>query len=174
MLNDLIFWLFSGGLALVDGFLVVSLYRRISLAKFSQLAIPLTFTTFIFWSALWTIVLWLAWDWFYGFLFPSWVRLAAPALGLVYAPIGLLIWALSRKMGSPVAIFCLFGGLEGIISHTWAIFGLNLIQKIPLMGSATAVPVLVFAFFEKILYWSLILGISARINQRVRNFRKAV
>ncbi len=116
--------------------------------------------------------MWLAWDWFYGFLFPSWVRLAAPALGLVYAPVGLLIWAISRKTGSPVVIFCLLGGLEGIISHTWAIIGLNLIQKIPLMGSATALPVLVFAFFEKILYWSLILGIASRIALRARKFWK--
>ncbi len=163
MLNDVIFLLCSGGLAVLDLVLVFYLNRRISPVVFKHLAKATSIASLVFWAALWTSVLWLAWDWFYGFIFPAWLRAAAPALGLVYAAIGLALWGLASRSRLPVIAFCLLGGLEGILSHTWAIFGLNLLQKVPLMGTSTAIPVLVFAFFEKILYWSAILWIAHKI-----------
>ncbi len=166
MLNDLTFWLFSGGLALLDAGLVTIVYRKVSIIQFRRLPWAVLITTFIFWAILWTGVLWLAWDWFYGFIFPTWLRAAAPLLGLVYAPIGLLMWGIAARNRTPVVTFCLLGGVEGILSHTWAIFGLDLLQKIPLLGNSTPLPVLVFAFFEKVLYWSFILWASSTMADR--------
>ncbi len=166
-LNDVTFLVCSLGLGLLDAFLVVNLVRRITPEKFKQLPRVITITTLIFWAVLWTAVLWLAWDWFYGFIFPPWLRMAAPALGLVYAAVGLLIWKISTWSRSPAIAFCLLGGLEGIISHTWAILGLDLLHKVPLLETSTALPVLIFAFFEKVLYWSFILVISGTIANKL-------
>ncbi len=167
-LSDITFLACSLGLALLDTFLVTSVNRRITPGQFKQFPRVVTITTLIFWAAVWTIVQRLAWDWFYGFIFPSWLRAAAPSLGLVYAAVGLLMWKISSGSPSPAVTFCLLGGLEGILSHTWAIFGLGLLHKVPLLGTSTALPVLVFAFFEKVLYWSLILMISAAIANKTR------
>ncbi len=153
---------------MVDVILAANLRRRITPDQFRVLGRSIAITSLLFWAALWTSVLWIAWDWFYGFIFPAWLRTAAPALGVVYAAIGLAIWWVSTKLRSPVIAFCLLGGLEGILTHTWAIFGLNLIQKVPIMGTSTALPVLAFAFFEKILYWSFILWVSYGVTIRFK------
>ncbi len=168
VLNDLSFWLISGGLALLDTGVVIVLYGKVIAIQFRRLPWAVLITTFIFWAALWTSVLWLAWDWFYGFIFPTWLRAAAPLLGLVYAPIGLLMWGIAARTRMPVVTFCLLGGVEGILSHTWAIFGLDLIHKIPLMGNSTPLSVLFFAFFEKVLYWSFILWAGSIISEKLR------
>ncbi len=171
MLNDVTFLLCAGGLAALDLVLVVYLNRRISPAIFKRLAKPAFIASLVFWAVLWTCVLWLAWDWFYGFIFPAWLRMAAPTLGLVYAAFGLALWGLASRSRFPVIAFGLLGGLEGILSHTWAIFGLDLLHKVPLMGTSTAIPVLVFAFFEKILYWSAILWIANEMAVRLSRAR---
>ncbi len=152
-------------LALVDGCLLFLIARRIQSIVFRQLLLPVLIVTVIFWSVLWTGVLRLAWNWFYGYIFPAWAPSFAPFFGPLYGAVGLLMWWLARRLpGNPPLNFGLLGGVEGLLSHTWAIYGLGLLDNVPVMQGASPIAVLVFALFEKILYWTIILGAAALLH----------
>jgi hypothetical protein len=148
--------------AIVDMSIVLFLVWRIKPSRFRQLAWAIVLATAIFWGALWTSVLRLFWEPFYEYVFPDWASSLAPSFGLVYACVGLLMWWLALRLsGNPIVNFCLLGGAEGLISHLWAIYSIGIIEKVPMLEGVSPASVLVFAIFEKILYWSIILGIAA-------------
>ncbi len=164
-MSDSLLWQNAAVFALVDLILVFLLAWRIPSGLFRQLVWPIAISTTIFWSLLWTVVLRVSWDWFYGYIFPGWAPALAPLFGLVYACVGLgLYWLARRLPANPIVVFCLLGGAEGLVSHTWAIYGLGLINQVPLMHGTSPMPVLVFALFEKILYWSIILGMAVLLR----------
>ncbi len=152
--------------ALIDACVVSLLAWRVQPHVFRQLPWAVVIATAIFWGALWTAALRLAWQWFYGYIFPDWAPSVAPSFGLVYSCIGLTMWFLAWRLpGNPIVSFCRLGSLEGLVSHVWAVYNLGVIDKIPIMHGASPASVFVFAMFEKILYWSIILGVAELLRR---------
>jgi len=170
-----LYWLAALALALVDIFLVVVLAWRAPARRFRRLAWPLAGAAVIFWSVLWTGVLWLFWDSFYRYIFPPTTRLLAPGFGLLYGVLALAMWWLaSRSPVLPVLGYTLLAGLEGLVSHLWAIFSLGALERPALLQGASPEAVLAFAVVEKIFYWSVILGIALLLLRGRERWEQAV
>lgn len=77
-------------------------------------------------------------------------------MAVLYGAIGLALWWLAlRLQGNPVLNFCLLGGLEAIPEHLWVIFGLRILERVPMLQGVSPTSVLVFAIPEYVLYWGL-------------------
>jgi hypothetical protein len=78
--------------------------------------------------------------------------------GIGYALIALgMVWLSQKLPGNPVVTWCVLGGVEGLLSHLYAIYDLGAASKPPIMQGTNPFAVLIFAVFEKAFYWSLIL-----------------
>lgn len=119
----------------------------------------LTITGGLFFLLVWIIVLWWGWDWFYRYIFPAWGRyLLPPLFGVWYTLLAFGMGWLSLKLpGNPGVTWCILGGVEGLLSHIYAIYGLGAVSNPPIMQGTDPFVVLIFAVFEKAFYWSLIL-----------------
>lgn len=149
---------------------VLLLAWRIKPARFRQLTWALAGASAIFWSILWIAVLWAYWDLCYRHIFPGWAGYLAPSYGLLYAGVGLAFWWLALRLpGNAIVSFCLLGGLKSVPEHLWAIYGLGTLDKVPAFLGISPASVLVFAVFEYIFYWSIVLSIAVllrRLGQR--------
>jgi hypothetical protein len=149
-------------LAFIDLGLVLFLVWRIQPARFRQITWALAGASAIFWGIFATILLWGFWDWYYSYFYPDWSRWLAPlATPLLYAAVGLALrWLAIRLPGNPVVNFCLLGGLESIPEHVWGIYRLGILDRVPLLQGISPISIFIFAVFEYILYWSIVLGIA--------------
>ena len=134
---------------------------------------------FLFFAALWSFVLAWGWGWFYRYIFPPWMRYSGLAWGMGYGMLGFGMWWLSIRLAGrlrlssrPAVYFCLLGGLEGLLSHLWAIFGLGAVSKPPILHGVDPLAALTFAVFEKIFYWILILLLAVGISRVSERFRR--
>ncbi len=167
-LSSEIFWTEAVLVALVDLGVVFVLIWRIKPAQFRALKWEVTGVSGIAWGIFAVALLELFWDLYYRFIFPDVMRWLAFSDALIYAGIGLGMWWLScRVPGNPVANFCFLGGIDSVLEHVWGIYGLGILDKVPLLQGAAPLPVLVFAFFEYILYWGIVLAIATMLS-RVR------
>ena len=148
--------------ALIDAAFVPILVWRISKPTFRQLSRALFATTAIFWCCIWIWAVGNFWDSVYRYVFPGWARwLIPPVYGLLFAGVGLLFWWLATRLpGTPVASFCLLGGLWGMITHLWAVL-LGIVEKPPVLQGAAPAAAVTVAVFEFMFYWCLILSIAA-------------
>ncbi len=107
------------------------------------------------------IVSFLFWDSVYSYVFPSWARwIIPPFYGLLFSIAGLFFWWIaSRSPTSQVIIFCLLGGLWGVITHILAIHR-GILDKPPMLIGASPVAALTIAAFEFIFYWCVCLTIT--------------
>jgi hypothetical protein len=108
----------------------------------------------------------LFWDSVYSYVFPAWTRWIIPvAYGLLFSLAGLLFWWIATHIKKiPVLIFCLFGGLWGVITHILAIYR-GILDKPPMLIGASPVSALTVAAFEFIFYWCICLTITKLILQ---------
>ncbi len=170
-------WWVTLVVATVDILLILMIGRFIPTGWFHRLPRWIVLFSFLFFTAVWSSVLTWGWDWFYSYIFPAWVRNTGLAWGTIYGAMGLGMWWLSvwlcrRLPGHPAVNFCLLGGLEGFLTHLWAIYGLGAASKPPIMHGVDPFSVLIFAVFEKAFYWTLILLLSAgalRLTEFVRH-----
>jgi hypothetical protein len=111
-----------------------------------------------------SIVSILFWDSVYSYVFPSWARWIIPPLyGLLFSVAGFFFWWIaSRSSASQVIIFCLFGGLWGVVTHIMAIQR-GILDKPPMLIGASPVAALTIAAFEFIFYWCICLTITKLI-----------
>lgn len=151
--------------AVIDVILVAGLAWRIRPAVFRQLRVPVIITTAVFWWLLWFVVLNLFWEIVYRYLFPQWSRWLLPFFhAALTAFVASLAWRLSWRLRmSPVAAYCLLGGLWGILSHIWAVW-LGVVDKPPMLQGASPLAAIGMAFFEFIFYWCVILIIALAGN----------
>jgi hypothetical protein len=103
----------------------------------------------------------LFWDSVYSYVFPPWTKwIIPPAYGLLFASAGLLFWSVAVRMKRiPVIVFCLLGGLWGIITHVIAILR-GILDKPPMLKGSDPFAALTIAFFEFIFYWCVCLAIA--------------
>jgi hypothetical protein len=128
--------------------------------KWKLVIVMAFFFLFLFGS----IVSFLFWDSVYSYVFPSWARWIIPPLyGLLFSMAGLFFWWIaSRSPKIQVIIFCLLGGLWGVITHILAI-SRGILDKPPMLIGASPVAALIIAAFEFIFYWCICLTITRLI-----------
>lgn len=127
----------------------------------------------LFWGALAALMIAYAWSFYYRLFVPPWYRFAAPlgALGL-YAALGIFFrWAALRLPGNPVVWFCLLGGLESIPEHAIGIYRFEILA-LPILQGSSAASIFIFAFFEYMFYWGLVLGLAVGVDRLLRARRR--
>jgi hypothetical protein len=150
--------LLFAGIGLVLSVPLQLLYRE---EAFHRSVLPMTIASAVFWGILATAALLAAWQLYYQYLYPTWVRWLAPGDALVYGLIGFVMWWLAIRIpGSHILWFLLLGGLEGILEHVFGIYGLHILGKVPWLQGATPFPVIIFSFFEYIVYWAVVAWMS--------------
>jgi len=149
----------------VDILVGVVLSGFIQSEEFKRLGGIILVLSGLFFGVLWTIVLHWAWDWFYVHVFPGWMKGLGWAWGVAYALVGWGMWWLAKRFKKPVLVWAALGGLEGIVTHAWAIWVGGVVSKPPIIQGANPWAVLAFACFEKMFYWLIILGISYGLHK---------
>jgi hypothetical protein len=123
---------------------------------FQRSALALTLASALFWGVCATAAVIFAWDFYYQYIYPAWSRGLAPLDALFYGLLGLGMWWLALRLpGSPVVWFVVLGGLEGVAEHIFGIYILHILDKVPWLGGLPPMPLIIFSFFEYIVYWSL-------------------
>jgi len=158
--------------AAIDAIFISILAWRIDPATFRRFKWALVIMSALFWSALWTWGLINFWDPIYHYVFPAWAHwLIPPAFGLLYAGISLLFWGLALRLrGNAVVNFCFLGGLWGMITHLIAV-SLGIVSKPPALQGASPAAAVIFAIFEFMLYWCIILSLSVFLHLGWRKMR---
>lgn len=160
------FWLGALWAALIDVGFVLLLVLCLKPARFRQLTWTLTGTSAVLWGVFATVCLWGFWDLYYRYFYPGWMRWLAPLDALLYGAIGLALWWLALRLpGNPVMNFCLLGGVESVLEHLLGIYGLRVLDKVPILQGVNPVSALVFAFFEYVFYWGIVLGIAGLLGR---------
>lgn len=155
--------------ALLDAVLVPLLVWRVPAARFRHLKGALFLSAGLFWGAFSTALTLIYWDSYYLHFRPGWSAWLAPLAALVYAPVGLGLWALAKRLpGYPAASFLLLGSLEGLVEHLLAIYRFGILEKVPMLSGNTPAEILVFSFVEYLLYWSAVLVLAVWLQR----FRK--
>ncbi len=151
--------------AALDLGLVTGLTWRIKPTLFIQLKTTIILTTAVFWGLLWFWVLRVYWETVYRYLFPEWLRWPLPMIQAVLtALIASLAWRLSWKTPwNPLIVYCLLGGVWGILSHIWAVY-MGVVDRPPVLQGASPLAAIGIAFFEFMFYWCVIILISAVLH----------
>lgn len=125
--------------------------------KWTLVIVMALFFTFLFGF----ITSFLFWDSVYSYVFPTRARWIIPPLyGLLFSMAGFFFWWIaSRSSTSQVTIFCLLGGLWGVITHILAIYR-GILDKPPMLTGTSPAAALTIAAFEFIFYWCICLTIS--------------
>ncbi len=149
--------------------------RRINAPLFRDFKWMLVLVTGIFWGLMWTVMAVYLWDPVYQYVFPEWSRWFIPPIyALLFAFISLFFWWIAlRWRGNPVLTFLLLGGLWGSLTHTWAIYR-GILDKPPMLQGAAPLPVIVFPFFEFVLYWCMILALTSFAFHKLHTLRTSI
>ena len=160
------YWTAALVAALIDVFLLGWLFRQFKSDTYCQLQPSMTVISMLFWSALYVLVINAFWDSCYQFFFPDWVLKIVFPFGLLVGLLGLPFWWISLRLpGNPLWWFTVLGGLHSLLGHFPAIYDQNILERCPMLTGVSARSVLVFGIFEFILYWSIVLIISAIVQQ---------
>jgi hypothetical protein len=155
------YWLSAAGTAVLASLLSVLVARLLPRERFRLLGFEIVLAGGLFWGALATALVLSMWDSYYTFFAQDWQRLLAPLSAILYAGIALLLWWLTRRLpGPPALVFVVLGGLESLVEHPLAIWGMDLFERVPMLAGVEPAPVLVFAFFEYVIYWGLTLVLA--------------
>jgi hypothetical protein len=151
-------WFSTMIMIVADAIIVVPLLlasRNIDPAKLTR---PVTGVSAVFWGVLAIGLIFGFWDFYYQYLFPEWIRWVTPLDILLYGAIGFGMWWLAMKLpGSAVLWFVFLGGIEGIGEHVLGIYSLHVLDKVPWLTGISPLSVIVFSFFEYILYWAMVV-----------------
>ncbi len=166
------FWMATTVAIAMDLVLLGVLVWQVRPSSCRHLGPVLTIVSGILWGGFGCVLVWVFWDLYYRYLFPDWVRWVIPLNAILYGAIGLGLWWLSGKpRGGRVLAFCMLGGLAGVLEHLLGISWLGVLEKVPFLKGVDPQPLLVFAFFEYVLYWGIVLG-AAVLVERTGLFRR--
>lgn len=124
----------------------------------------------LFWGTIALIFIVGYWDLYYAFFYPRWMRWASPFLTpVLYALLAMGILQLAgRSSGAVWLWWLLLGATEGFLEHVLGIYGLRILERVPWLDGLRSGPLLLFAFFEYLFYWTLVgwlaLGLRAGAN----------
>ncbi|MBI5956200.1 MAG: hypothetical protein HY871_04285 [Chloroflexi bacterium] len=156
-------WLTTLLFAALDAVIIVPLFILFKVNIFQVAWWSVVGGSALFWGVVSVVAAARFWDLYYRYIYPSWLRPLMPLDIVLYAIIGLVIWylALSRLVGTPPPLaFALLGGAQGIAEHLFGIYVLRILDKVPWLQGVPPLPVIVFSFFEYVLYWTLVLWLA--------------
>jgi hypothetical protein len=147
---------------LADLLMFTLLAWRIPNRRFQRLPRWLAGVAAIFWASIWLAAMVGFWGMVYRYIFPGWARWVIPfAIPAVDVAVALLLWRWVQGLpGRSAAWFCLFTGVWGSLTHVWAV-ALGITVKPPMLQGASPIAVIVFAFFEYLFYFNVILALAA-------------
>jgi len=102
------------------------------------------------------------WAGYYQFFYPEWMKWGILAVALIVFPAMAFAfhWLACRLPKHPLIWFCLLVGLEAVTEHIVAWYGTGLPDKVPYLTGLPLFPILVFAFFEYLVYWAIALWLA--------------
>ena len=146
--------------AVVDAVLL-ALVGRVRPATWRRLKWPLGASAAFVYALLWgALASGLYWDEVYRHVFPQGLRPWLPLVyGIGFGLLAVVFWSLSvRASRWPAFWFCLLGGLVSIPGHAWGMS--RGLMRVPLLSQASPAAALLFGFFEFIVYFAAIVGLS--------------
>jgi hypothetical protein len=155
----------------VAAILVWVLARTVRRAPLEQVRWALPVAAALFWGIFATVLVYGMWATYYEHFYSSRLRLIIPIYApLLYAAVGTFLWWAARRLpGKPAVTFCLLGGVESLVEHGIAIYGLGILDRVPLLQGSDPLAVLAFAFPEYVVYWGLVLALAALLARfRIR------
>ena len=161
--------------AVVDILFAAILLWRLKSAVFRQIRWELIAITAIFWCLLWVWAISNFWETVYQHMFPSWSCWLIPLFqACLTAGIAALAFHFSYRSRMPLLTYLLFGGLWGMVTHTWAVYR-GIVDRPPMLHGASPLAAVVFPFFEFILYWCTIITFAALIHciRKSKSFRRS-
>ncbi len=157
--------------ALVDLGLVAALVGWIRPSRFRALRAPLVASAALTWGTFAVGLYALLWERYYAYFLGTSMRWTGVLAFVLYPAYAWLLWWLATHLpGHPVVTFVLLGGLEAVPEHLVAIYGAGILDKVPQLQDVGVGPTLAFAFFEYVLYWSVVLLVAealARVWRRL-------
>ncbi|NIS79463.1 MAG: hypothetical protein GTO14_04465 [Anaerolineales bacterium] len=115
----------------------------------------------IFWGLMSILAARHFWKLYYRYFYPQWLRPLMPLNSLVYAGFGVGIWWLTHSIKVPTILcFTILGGIEGLAEHILAVSVLRVLEKVPFLEGLRPLPVLIFSFFEYVVYWALVAWLT--------------
>ena len=146
--------LIFGAMGVALGLPLVFLFKD---ADFKSSPVPVSLASALFWGVAAILAIFGFWDLYYKYIFPAYMRWLVPLELLLYGALGLGLWWLSAQLpGRAVVWFLLLGGFEGVLEHVFGIYGLHILDKVSWLQGSPPLPLLVFSFFEYIVYWALV------------------
>ncbi len=151
--------------ALLDALLLIAV-SRVRPETFRRMKWALAASAACFWALIWGVVAaQIYWEEVYRHVFPEALRWWLPAIyGPAFGLAALFFWTISvRATRWPGIWFCLLGGLVSIPGHAWGMQ--RGLMRVPLLSQASPAAALFFGFFEFIVYFAAILGISLVVRR---------
>ncbi len=147
--------------------IVIFLFWRIKPVEFRK--IPWShfcIAAALFWGSLTLIFVLIGWDLYYSHFTPHYFRYLAPLASIFIYPLWSLAfrWIAFRLPANPIVSFCILGGLQSFYEHAVAIYRLNLLE-VPLLEGTTPVAIFIFAFFEYVVYWGIVVLITLVVGR---------
>ena len=130
--------------------------------------------TSLFWLGFTTVLVNLAWSYYYRYFYPAWMRWGVALIVLVlYSVYGFAChWIACRLPGHPMLWFCIFTGLLAANEHLIAWNFAHLPEKVPMLAGMPLIPIMIFAFFEYQVYWAGALWLGW-VMLKIPQIRKA-
>ena len=128
----------------------------------------------LFWGVFAALIVSFGWNFYYKLFVPDWYRFTAPIGAVVlYSAIAILFrWITLRLPGNPVIWFCMLGGIESIPEHTVGIYRFHILE-IPILAGSSAASLFIFAFFEYVIYWGLVLALAIGVERAIKVTRRS-
>lgn len=147
--------------ALMDAVYISLLVWRVKPDTFGRLKWNLIVAAAVIWFGIWNWALGNVWETVYTYVFPAWARTWVPWIAFFVAGfVAWILWMLAlRTAAKAVPVFCLLGGILGILTHLWAVYR-GIVTKPPMLQGASPVGAVTFACFEFIFYWCVILTLA--------------
>jgi hypothetical protein len=120
----------------------------------------------LFWGIFAAVIISFAWNFYYQHFVPDWYRFAAPIGALtLYSLLGLFFrWGSVRLPGNPTLWFCILGGLESVPEHAVGIYRFDILE-VPVLAGSSAASIFIFAFFEYVFYWGVVLALAIGVDR---------
>lgn len=168
--------LYKGALAfaLMDLIYIPLLAWRVREEAFRSMKWSLVIAAAWVWFGIWSWAIGNFWESVYSYVFPAWARTWVPWIAFSAAgAVALGLWALAtRNPVSSIMSFCLMGGTLGSLTHIWAVQR-GIVSKPPLLQGASPLAAVVFAFFEYMFYWCVILTLARAMDWLRTSYSKA-
>ena len=163
-------------IAFIASFIIlVFLLWRIKPDSFHQISWhSFAIASAIFWGILATALISLTWSFYYKYFVPDWYQFIGPIGAVIlYAILGLVFrWAAIHLPGNPTLWFCILGGLESIPEHAVGIYRFNILE-IPMLAGSSAISIFIFAFFEYVIYWGIVLILAVGVDRVIKSIKKS-